>query len=159
MAILGRLVLWMLPFVCILLVSRPLEAQVVEPRCSYEECALRVEPGLWGLKIVRGVDAEPVARLMLFGSKPGLTQILSGDQALTYAHRYQRRSTLATALFFASAASFLASGLTEESWSKDAQTALVVGGGVLGVSAIVSMTDAHRALSRALWWHNAHFSR
>src|SRR4051812_6069916 len=57
--------------------------------CSYDTCALRVEPGgfLSGPRLLRGRSGEQVARLGMFGG--GVHMLLAGpDSAAVYARRY-----------------------------------------------------------------------
>lgn len=143
------------------LCARPALAQAPPLEgCSYDRCALRVEPRVFEApQIVRGTFGVPVASLGLLGAD--VERIVQGaDSAVRQARAYRdsRRRTLAAgaaSVVLASAAvaqcdepGFILPGC---SGSAGPLFVAAIAGTIYGS---VEHARANRALSRALWWYN-----
>ena len=127
--------------------------------CSYDDCALRVEPEPFGSPLIlRGVDSVPVDRIgLFFGSD--LSQAVSGDEAAyAYARRAERDRTGAVLLALGGGAAVIASGIYAYGDPDRASVATLLGGGLLIASGAVQI-GAARAQSRAVWEYNRELSR
>ena len=143
------------------LVGRPLAAQQspLQP-CTYDACALRVEPRLFGSpRIVRGAAGVPVGSIGPLGAD--LEEIVQGaDSAVRHARDYRRAQTrglVATvggaALFAVGLAQCDEDGLLFEGCSSGAG-ALALGGLGATLYGAFEYSRANRSLSRSLWWYN-----
>jgi len=138
----------------------PTAAAAQEESCTYDLCALRVEPGgfLSDGELVRGAAGEHVADFGFFDSDLVLA-VAGSDTAVAYARRYQNRTRWKVA--FGLAAAGVAAVPTWDSddfeWEND--WPWLVGGFVLGAISDAFRDSADRALSRAIWWHNAQYGR
>jgi hypothetical protein len=127
--------------------------------CTYQTCALRVEPGWLGRRIVRGQAGELVANVGLFG--PSVVDIVQGsDSATHYAGIYERDHRVATVLIpvgavLAAIPLVRARPLSGESHSFTGGDWTLLGSGIL-LELIGGGLALHgdRALSRSLWWYN-----
>ena len=124
--------------------------------CSYEECALRVEPGLRGMTLVQGREGVAVGRGLVWG--PDIeSAVAEAPLALRHAqaHSSARRQS-AIALF---AAAVLLVGV--ESLDTTDQGRLGAGLGALGLSLYGSSqaVRAQRDRARAVWEYNATLDR
>ena len=144
-----------------LVAPRPLPAQ--QPplaSCSYDACALRVEPRFLGLALVRGTAGESVARLGLFG--PNLERIVQdADSAVRHARQYRRSQNRGGAAALAGTALTVAAVVQcrDEGFyivPDCSRTALsmFIGGAALSLYGGFELARANRALSRAVWWYN-----
>jgi hypothetical protein len=141
------------------LAATPLHAQrALQPplaTCSYDECALRVEPGgFFGAPtVVRGAGGDRVAGFGRLG--PDLTRIVAGaDSATAHARVFrprQRRAGVAGLL--AGACTATAVALDAASDAND-PAPFTIAAGVLGVYAGFEARRAARELARAVWWYN-----
>lgn len=116
-------------------------------RCSYIECALRVEPSFRGPRLVRGLAGSPVARL----DQRDLLHVFAGnDSALAYAAQYQRAERTDQLLTIPG----IVLGLVGLSGPKPDYAMAAVGGGLV-IASFPYQSRAQRSLSRAVWWYNA----
>jgi len=116
-------------------------------RCSYVECALRVEPSFRGSQLVRGLAGRAGARL----DEREMARVFAGnDSAMAYAAQYQRAER--TNLFLLVPGAVL--GVVGLVGPKTDFTLAAVGGGLFIVS-FPFESRAQRSLSRAVWWYNA----
>lgn len=147
--------------VLLLLAAPPLRAQAPDTTaCTYNTCALRVEPSFWGAGIVRGVEGERVARIGFLGTRPRLSQVVAGSEpAVEQARIYERQVPRGTLLLLAGTALLLVPDLTESRLSDEAQIVSTFGGVGLTLWGSATLADAQRALSRALWWYNGQLPR
>lgn len=138
--------------------ARPALAQAAQPplaSCTYDECALRVEPGgfLSGPLLLRGAGATLVARGGVFGfDLPWVVQ--ESDSAVRYARQYrvsQRRSGTAALLGTAATVTAVVVGYTGD--AHDA-TPYSIAATAFGLYAGYEGARALRALARGVWWYN-----
>jgi hypothetical protein len=150
------------------LVAAPLDAraQVSAARspagCTYETCALRVEPHFFSAPLLlRGREGAEVGRLGGFGG--GVDTLLAGpDSAAAHARRYVKEIRTANTLSLLSAAAFVVVA-TRTNWfrddASDGDVAVGIAGTVLGLVAIPFHLHAEQNLSRAVWFYNAALAR
>ena len=92
-------------------------------RCSYAVCALRIEPGFWGPKLVRGDAGEAVVGLAI-PRDAEIQRLFAGqDSARVYAARFVRAERTNLALSMLGAIAF-GIGVTQD----DPDEGLVAGG-------------------------------
>ena len=122
--------------------------------CTYDACALRIEPGLFSRDILQGVDAVRVGRFGIIESD--LAEAVQGaEYAVEQAHAYDRSHRTALLAGIASAALVVLSVPEGLVGGSDAvHTAFLVGGLGLGFASARAEVNAQRALSRAVWEYN-----
>jgi len=130
--------------------------------CSYDTCALRVEPGfLSAPRLLRGRAGVDVGRLGAFGG--GVDTLLSGPElAAMHTRRYVREIRTANALGLLSAVAFVVVG-TRTDWfrdhASDGEVAIGLTGTALALVSIPFQLHAKQDLSRAVWFYNAGLAR
>jgi hypothetical protein len=144
------------------------EGAQTDTACAYERCALGIAPRWNGLAVVRGRSGLRVANLHFFWPRD-VSGTLAGPDATAFgadsagaaagrAVRLRRVGAALTdggvAFLAAAAAAAIAAGHARRN------DRLLVGAGVtmLGVSVPLQFA-ADGALSRAVWWHNARYTR
>jgi hypothetical protein len=134
---------------------------------SYARCALSID----GSHVRRGAEAVTIAGPGFF--KPlRLTRVVVGDSALAYAAKFEKRSKqsgvlglLAAGLWVASdirARDACASGHVCHAFmgeGDDVAFGLLVGSLATLAISVPFQVSGRRAMSRAIWWHNARFAR
>ena len=149
------------------LAAAPLVAHAQSPAraaagCTYETCALRVEPAFFTApRLLRGRAGVEVGRLGGFGG--GIDTLLAGpDLAALHAHRYQRDIRAANTLSLLSAVAFVVV-VSRTDWFQhngdDTDRAIGIGGTALAVASIPFRVNALRNLSRSVWFYNSQFAR
>lgn len=130
--------------------------------CTYETCALRVEPRFFSPPVLlRGREGAEVGRLGGFGG--GVDSLLAGpDSAAAHVRRYVGEIRTANTLSLLSAVAFVVVA-TRTDWfrddASDGDVAVGVAGTVLGLVSIPFRLHAEQNLSRAVWFYNAAFAR
>lgn len=130
--------------------------------CTYETCALRVEPRFLSAPLLlRGREGVEVGRLGGFGG--GVDTLLAGpDSAAAHARRYVGEIRTANSLSLLSAVAFVVVA-TRTNWfrddASDGDVAVGVAGTVLGLVSIPFRMHAEQNLSRAVWFYNAALAR
>jgi hypothetical protein len=130
--------------------------------CTYETCALRVEPAFFGApRLLRGREGVVVGRLGGFGG--GVDTLLAGpDSAAAHTRRYVSNIRTANTLGFLSAVAFVVV-VSRTDWfrddAEDADVAIGVTGAVLALVSIPFRVNAERSLARAVWFYNAALAR
>lgn len=130
--------------------------------CTYETCALRVEPRFWGPhRLLRGREGVEVGKLGGFGG--GVDTLLAGpDSAATYARRYVHAARTANGLSLLSAVAFVVVA-TRTDWfrddASDGEVAIGVAGTALALVSIPFRLRAEQSLSRSVWFYNAALAR
>lgn len=154
--------------VLLALVAAPLvaRAQVSAARapaaCTYETCALRVEPRFFSAPLLlRGREGVEVGRLGGFGG--GVDTLLAGpDSAAAHARRYVGQIRTANTLSLLSAVAFVVVA-SRTNWfrddASDGDLAIGITGSVLGLASIPFHLHAEQNLSRAVWFYNAALAR
>lgn len=141
-------------------------AQTPPPaQCTYDSCGLRLEPGFFGAKIVRGIQGETAAKVGLFNSK--IERIVQGsDSATRFVRSFRAQHTTAATLGIIAGAVALVSVFQWEPWDdgtgngdNDLATAGVIASSALGLVGAAVEVSAQRALSRAIWWYNRDLPR
>lgn len=130
--------------------------------CTFDACALRVEHRFNVLRVVRGLEAQPVATLGLFGNS--LAEVVaSSDSAFVYALESDRQKRASTAwrilglVATAAGAWDFAAGF----WERDPGALTYAGLGIGLVATMVSGWQATRSLDsveKAVWWYNRDLS-
>ena len=148
------------------LLARPVGAQRAADGapvgCTYERCALRVEPAFFSApKLVRGRGGELVGRLGAFGG--GVDTLLTGpDSAARYARRYVTATRRASTLALLGTAAYVVVLVRSDNFRDDldgASIATAIAGVGFAIASIPFALDAHRSLSRAVWFYNAALPR
>jgi hypothetical protein len=126
--------------------------------CTYETCALRVEPRFFAsARILRGHAAEPVGSLGAFGG--GVDSLLAGpDSAAFYARRYVSDSRTSTTLgLIGTVAVVIAVVSAGDIYGDDdtAATAAGIAGIGFTIASVPFALRAARNLSRSVWFYNA----
>jgi len=130
--------------------------------CTYETCALRVEPRFFSVpKLLRGREGVEVGKLGGFGG--GVDSLLAGpDSAAAHARHYVGAIRTANSLSLLSAVAFVVVA-TRTDWfrdnASDGDVAIGVTGTVLGLASIPFRLRAEQNLSRAVWFYNAALAR
>lgn len=140
--------------------SVPATAQPVAPEaCAYDVCALRVEPGFFGFRLLRGVSNEPVGHLGLFGSD--LSEAVgTSERALEHARVYEdARGTGLLAVLGGGALIILSAPGGPLGDSEGTRTAALIGGAALSVVGARLQIRSQQALSRAVWEYNRDLAR
>lgn len=157
---------WIIAAVALVAAPLAARAQVSAARaaagCTYETCALRVEPRFFSPPLLlRGRDGVEVGRLGAFGG--GVDSLLAGpDSAAAHARRYVGEIRTANTLSLLSAVAFVVVA-TRTNWfrddASDGDVAVGVTGTVLGLASIPFRVHAVQNLSRAVWFYNAALAR
>jgi hypothetical protein len=125
--------------------------------CTYETCALRVEPSfLSGPKLLRGHAGEEVGSLGPFGG--GVDTLLAGpDSAAVYGRRYVTNVRRASTLGLIGTAAFIVAYVRSDRFrdSDDTSSAIALTGAGFALASIPFTLRAARSLSRAVWFYNA----
>lgn len=130
--------------------------------CTYETCALRVEPAILAApRLLRGRAGIEVGRLGAFGG--GVDTLLAGPElAATHARRYVTSIRTANTLGLLSAVAFVVVA-SRTNWFRhngDAtDRAIGIGGTALALVSIPFRVSAEQNLSRAVWFYNAALAR
>lgn len=148
-------------FVAVLLASASAAQPTAQPDttalpdgCSYDACALRVEPGWFSRDIVQGVDGVGVGRFGVIDSD--LEEAVAGsDYAADQARAYDRSHRLALLSGIAGSALILLSATVAVGDGDEAvSSAASLGGIALGFASVRFQMSAEQALSRAVWEYN-----
>jgi hypothetical protein len=131
--------------------------------CSYDECALRLEPAWFGEALVRGHGGAKVGLVGGFGG-PRLGHLAQrSDSARLYLQAYDRDYTpgAVTATLGAAAATvaWLAAAENEGIHERRNWTIIALAGTLLTWHGARRVERAHRALSRGIWWYNRDLPR
>jgi hypothetical protein len=130
--------------------------------CTYETCALRVEPAfLAAPRLLRGRAGVEVGSLGAFGG--GVDTLLAGPElAATHARRYVSEIRTANSLALLSAAAFVVV-VARTNWFRDdaddTDRVLGITATALAIVSIPFRVKAEDNLSRAVWFYNAAFAR
>jgi hypothetical protein len=130
--------------------------------CTYETCALRVEPRFWGPnRLLRGREGVEVGKLGGFGG--GVDTLLAGpDSAAAHARKYVTAARRSNTLGVLGAVAYVALLFHSDNFSDDLDnTDIALGITALGfsIAAIPFELHAKRSLSRAVWFYNAALAR
>lgn len=125
--------------------------------CTYDTCALRVEPAFFSApKVVRGRAGEEVGRLGMFGG--GVEPLLAGpDSASAYARRYVSNIRSASTFGLLGTVAFVVASIRSDGFrdTDDTDAAIALTGAGLAIVSIPFSVRASRSLSRAVWWYNS----
>lgn len=122
--------------------------------CSYADCALRVERGLWsGPSLMRGVTGRPVADLGVLRSSDLLPLFAGNDSASMYGAQYLSAARVNHPLTIAG----IVLGAVGLAQHERLNAYTVIGASMLAVSIPFQLVE-ERALSRAVWWYNSALS-
>jgi hypothetical protein len=141
-----------------LLLSAPGTAQAPAGACPYHECALRVEPRRTATVLVRGAEGEVVGRVGLFGIPELQGLVAPSDSAVAYARSYQRGARVGGGWLMAGTIASVAP-IFLTGWSDEARLAGALAGSAATLYGALTLADAQRALSRAIWWYNGTLDR
>lgn len=131
--------------------------------CTYATCALRIEPGFWGQKLVRGAAGEAVEGLNGFGGGVDLL-LATADSGGSYGRSYVHNQRTAVILAIVAGATFGIIATQTGNFSRAGDVSPVgavamIGGAGVGVASIIFGVRAARDLSRGIWWYNAALPR
>lgn len=126
--------------------------------CTYETCALRVEPGgfLSGPKLLRGRTGERIGSLGMFGG--GVDTLLAGpDSAAAYARRYVSNTRTSSTFGLLGAIAYVVASVRSDGFrdTDDTDAAIALTGAGLAIVSIPFTIRAGRSLSRAVWYYNS----
>ena len=137
-------------------VAPPPETASRASSCTYDVCALRIEPGVFGVSLVRGRDGAVVDRGVFFG--PDIeSAVTDSPLALDHARAYagaRRRSALSVL-----AAVVLLTSVDSFNTTDEARVGVALGSLGLAVYGSVEAVRAQREASRAIWEYNATLDR
>jgi hypothetical protein len=139
-------------------VSAQVSAARAPIACTYETCALRVEPGgfLSGPKLLRGRVGEQVGRLGMFGG--GVDTLLAGpDSAAAHARRYVSNTRTASAFGLLGGIAYVVASIRSNGFrdTDDTDVAIALTGAGLAIVSIPFTIRAARDLSRSVWFYNS----
>ena len=124
--------------------------------CAYSACALRVNQGIFGRSLVRGLDEEKVAGLGMFVG--GLDEAFAGSPiAQEHAARYRRRHNAGSVLSLLGGAAFFVAlfaadgsgGFYDDGWAVG-----LVAGSLVGLTGALVSVSGEDHLHRAIWEYN-----
>jgi hypothetical protein len=125
--------------------------------CTYDRCALRVEPGFFSApRLLRGRAGEQVGNLGMFGG--GVDSLLAGpDSAAAYTRRYVSNIRPASTLSLLGTAAFIVAAIRSDGFrdTDDTDAAIALTGAGLAIVSIPFSVRAGRSLSRAVWFYNS----
>jgi hypothetical protein len=125
--------------------------------CTYETCALRIEPSYFGApKLLRGRAGEQVGALGMFGG--GVDTLLAGpDSAAAYARRYVSNVRTASTFGLLGTLAFVVAAVRSDGFrdTDDTDAAIALTGAGLAIVSIPFTVRAARSLSRAVWYYNS----
>lgn len=135
----------------------PAAQPVATPRpagCTYDACALRIEPGLFSRDILQGVDAVRVGRFGIIDSDLG--EAVEGvEYAAEQARAYDSHHRTALLAAIAGSALFVLSApYGPLDGSEAAQSAALIGGLGFGILSVRAQVQSEQALARAVWEYN-----
>jgi hypothetical protein len=130
--------------------------------CTYDTCALRVEPRFWTPNVlVRGHDGVVIGRLGAFGG--GVDSLLAGpDSAAAYARQYVTAARTSNTLALLGGVAYVALLMHSDNLSNDldgTDYALGLSGLGLVIAAVPFELRAGRSLARAIWFYNVALAR
>jgi hypothetical protein len=125
--------------------------------CTYDRCALRVEPAFFSApKLLRGRAGEEVGALGMFGN--GVDSLLAGpDSAAAYTRRYVSNIRPASTFGLLGTAAFIVAAIRSDGFrdTDNTDAAIALTGAGLAIVAIPFSVRAGRSLSRAVWFYNS----
>jgi hypothetical protein len=129
--------------------------------CTYETCALRVEPRFWGpARLLRGREGVEVGKLGGFGG--GVDTLLAGpDSAAAHAREYVTAARRSNTLGLLGGVAYVALLFHSDSFDDVDNTDIALGITALGfsIASIPFELHAKRSLARAVWFYNAALAR
>lgn len=137
------------------------QAPHTDSNCTYQTCALALEPVWNGLAVTRGIGGRKVAVLGFFFPSDISREFQADREALDAAADALRVRSVAAALTDGGlllVATGVARGLFRRDWDNLSTALTVVGGSALGASVPFQFAaDGH--LSRAVWLFNRRYAR
>ncbi|MEO6331577.1 MAG: hypothetical protein ABIV11_04585 [Gemmatimonadaceae bacterium] len=131
--------------------------------CTYDECALRLEPAWFGETIVRGQRGVKVGTVSAFGG-PRLGHIIQlPDSARMYIEKYDRNYTpgalISTLGGIAATVSWFVAAANEGTGERRNWTIIALAATGVSWYGARRLEVAQRALSRGIWWYNRDLPR
>lgn len=134
-------------------------AQALDTACSYRACAIRLEPGWGGPKLLQGAHGEPVGGLGMFRTNVAVLE--STDSSRAYVARFRRAHRTSQALSVIGGVGMIV--FYHAARGADPSNSLSITSGIVGIVALYASLpytlNAHRHLARAIWWHNSVWAR
>ena len=122
--------------------------------CTYDQCALRVQSRLFSRSIVRGRDAERVARIGMFVHDLPLFRE-GPDSAARYYAAFRSAHNRGTLLSLLATALFVVASATRGPYDWEAPSfGLFVTGVAVGIGGSINVIRSEDRLSKAVWWYN-----
>ena len=137
--------------------ATPAAAQV-DPSCTYDACAVRVDYTFFGAQhLVRGVAAERVASISPFSST--VRAALAGsDSAMVYAATYETKHRWGATMAFAGEEHGRGADHRAGDDFSDVDIAFTITGFGIGLVGGWLVTSAFDDLNQAVWHYNREFS-
>ena len=137
------------------------QASRIPSACTYETCALRVEPRFWSpSRLLRGREGVEIGKLGAFGG--GVDTLLAGpDSAANYARSYVKAARTSNTLGLLSAAAYVGLLLHSDSFGDFDNTDIALGISCLGlaIAATPFAFRLHCSLPVSVWFFNGQFAR
>lgn len=142
--------------------------------CTYDACALRRERVFFAERLLAGVQGTVVGRPRFFGTLPIDSLVRAVPEARPYARTYRVEQTRGQVLTFVGTVLSVAALIDAANSSRGCarvasvtacggfdgrNTALLVGGAVVGAVGGWRLQVSDRALNRAVWWYNRALAR
>jgi hypothetical protein len=121
--------------------------------CTWDRCALRLQQGLLGPRLVRGLEGTKVVGVGLFPPRLPLFGQRSDSAGVHYLAFRSRQSGASTLLLVALGA-MVAGNVIAADGHEDTGLGFVVAGFVLSLAGAGLGASAQNELSRAVWWYN-----
>lgn len=123
--------------------------------CTYGSCALRVRRSLIGHRIVRGVQEDKVASIILFAPRLEMWRERS-DSANTHYAAFRTKHNIGAAFSLAGVAAFAAGTIIalSDRGNETVPLVAIVSGLTFTVAGFVYLLQARDRLSQAIWWYN-----
>ena len=129
--------------------------------CTYNTCALRVEPVFLGVALVRGAAGDSTVRLGGFGK--GVDMLYGrSDSATAYARQFVSANKTSSVLSLIAVAALVTVQVRTDRFTSSADAAdvaITIVGASAALASIPFVFRSQRALSRAVWWYNASLPR
>src|SRR5262245_9907583 len=126
--------------------------------CTYETCALRLDPGFFGTRLVRGMPGERVP--LGAWSQHAVPLFSQSDSAASHAARYVRATRQEAGLGLLATMFVTTAFVRSRMGHNDDGNAILAltGSGLILITLPVEIR-AQKHLSRAIWWYNSTLRR
>jgi len=128
---------------------------LAQDNCTYETCALRVRRSLIGHRIVRGMQEDRVASIILFAPRLEMWRERSDSASAHYA-AFRTKHNVGAAFSLTGVAAFAAGTIIAlaDRGNETVPVVAIVGGLTFTMAGFVYLLQARNRLSQAIWWYN-----